>query len=478
MAPSYVGRAIDVLGAILPRRGIGSPSPGQRPGWRGRANVPHFARSVDRPNGPTVPGLLGRTIGPLGRPTIVVAAGSPGRCPGLGEPRAFGPKRLPAFASWRLGVSPVPRSMAPHREDAAAKRLLLIPNPQSPVPRPPSPATRSGFTLIELLIVISIMLVLAASVATMMPSGTDSRRVREAARVVNVYLSSARNHAMEIGRPCGVTFRNFGAPGFAMTADQCEVPPCYCGEMDTSMVGVTYPGTGNGLFVTFSEGALTAGLVRPGDSIQLNCQGPLCTVVTTAPVDTNGYLTSAVGTPTQPLTVTFDNTQGQLVPWTTTSVSVPYRIFRSPMKGAASPLELPASSVVDLKWSGMAGGYLGAPPPPPPADFTVMFSPTGAVASVYLGGARQVISDTIYLLIGRQSRVANPFVANNPNENTQTNWQDLNDLWVTINPQTGVVNTEPIGSSAGDPDPDADPTHKAIVDARAIALQAQGMGGK
>ena len=56
-----------------------------------------------------------------------------------------------------------------------------------------------------MLIVISIIMILTVvTLKAIQPTG--DRRVREAAREVNVYISSARNRAIEIGRPCGVIF--------------------------------------------------------------------------------------------------------------------------------------------------------------------------------------------------------------------------------------------------------------------------------
>jgi hypothetical protein len=75
-------------------------------------------------------------------------------------------------------------------------------------------------------------------------------------------------------------------------------------------------------------------------------------------------------------------------------------------------------------------------------------------------------------LVGNRERVANPFVANNANETTFTNWQDLNSIWVTINPQTGQITTEPVALST------AASAAACIVDARQLAKQAQGMGGR
>ncbi len=84
-----------------------------------------------------------------------------------------------------------------------------------------------------MLVVVTIMMILVAVGASQMRPASELRRIREAARAINVYLSTARNRAMETGRPCGVIFHCFGPTvPCAMTADQCEVPPCYAGDTE------------------------------------------------------------------------------------------------------------------------------------------------------------------------------------------------------------------------------------------------------
>ena len=94
-----------------------------------------------------------------------------------------------------------------------AVRRRPIRNPQSPAHRT-ARHLANAFTLIEMLIVITItMLLVAASLTTMRPA-LESRRTREAARAIEVYLSSARNRAMETGRPCGVMLYRFSRGRF------------------------------------------------------------------------------------------------------------------------------------------------------------------------------------------------------------------------------------------------------------------------
>jgi prepilin-type N-terminal cleavage/methylation domain-containing protein len=387
---------------------------------------------------------------------------------------------------------------------AGLTTLSLIPNPQSPIPN----HSRRGFTLVEMLIVIGIMLMLVTAAMTIMPAASEGRRTREAARGINVYLSTARNRAMETGRPCGVTFHCFvsGTTSIpcALNVDQCEDPPPYSGDTSTSMATVTWNGTGNTVSITFSDGALPNGFIRPGDMIELNGQGVLYTIAPTDktkninPADNNGYLKDVGGTAT-PLAATFDSSQGQIVPWGTTARKVLFRVLRGPMmtKAAAEAMHLPASTVVDLDFSGMSNqvNQLGCGQ----QDLTVMFSSTGAVDSVYYGSVRSSVTDPIYILIGKRERVATftPLGQVPPatKQATQfTNLEDLNNLWVTINVQTGLINTEPVATgattaahdtyvaakNAGATDAQA---HLAAMiaatnAARALAVQGIGMGGK
>ena len=357
-----------------------------------------------------------------------------------------------------------------------------------------------GFTLIEMLIVIGIMLIMVAAAATLMQPASEARRIREAGRAINIYLSSARNRAMQLRRPCGVVFRSFSTTtsGFAMNADQCEVPPCYCGDADTSAATLKWTnvpqkdGTKKEMLIATLDAEPTK-MAKPGDFVQFNCQGPFYTIAPTDantdpptnPVDSDGYVTG------KDLTLVVDS--NQLTPWTTTaSPSVPYRIFRSPMKAGATPLQLPTTAVVDLEYSGCLS--LG---PPGHQDFAIVFSPTGAVELIYYGASRQLVNDPIYLLVGKRKRVENqwppPPQPARTLETEFTNVEDLNNVWVTINAGTGLVNTEPLATGAADAyyaayaaakaaglsDDEANLAGKKAARnaAASLAMQGQGMGG-
>ncbi len=345
----------------------------------------------------------------------------------------------------------------------------LIPNPQSPIPRFPP----RGFTLIEMLIAITIMVMLMALAATTLVPAGESRRLREAARALNVYLGSARNRAMETGRPCGVTFHRFGTLPCSMSIDQCEVPPCYCGDTEQSAatLSVTSPTTITATLLTDTP----LGLIRPGDLVQFNCQGPYYTIAPTSgstnPVDGNGYLSSPAT-----LALVLDISQNPVVPWPTgtQSLPVPYRIFRAPVKGGASPLQLPAPIVVDLQWSGVGidpsgSDVMSLVNVPLNQDVCILFSPNGSIQQVYspVGTLNGPVTQPIFLLVGKRERVGQSVATPTPaNKSQWANWQDLDNIWVVVNPQTGLVTADNIAVGAN------------VGAARFLARDAQGMGGK
>ncbi len=201
------------------------------------------------------------------------------------------------------------------RETASGfvRNSSFITNPSPPAPLPLGEGTKNGrgVTLVEMLIVITIIVILTvAAIKVVQPTG--ERRVREAVRAVNVYISSAQHRAIEIGRPCGVIFHRANGTNFPTAStvlDQCEVPPPFSGDQINAVVKVQnwtfrtdYWTDANGyqhpwpywdndttnpppvlktivLKVQVHAGDFPNLLLKYGDLMQLNGQGPYYVII-------------------------------------------------------------------------------------------------------------------------------------------------------------------------------------------------------
>ncbi len=333
-------------------------------------------------------------------------------------------------------------------------------SPHSPRPSCHVSAPPAGLTLVELLVVVTIMVMLTVFAVPVLTPSLESRRVREAARQINVYLSQARNRAIEKNQPVGVWFQRRQGQNQAVTAlFMAEESAPYGGADWNSRIQVT-PTSGNQAKVAFlsdppGEDPVSAGLVRPGDRIQLNFQGPIWEITGIAGNTWTFRLLSPSGTPTP-----------------RAPAGLPFQIFRQPQpqRSLASPLNLPVTLAIDTQWSGIGvGDWANIFAPASDTDtnpIVIMFSPTGEVKSVWYQGTSVRPTEVIFLLMGKLNRIPTSLGGTVPAEDGLRNWQDLGNLWVTITPQTGMVKTVEVASGA-------DP-----VASRRIARQGQSIGGK
>ncbi len=357
-------------------------------------------------------------------------------------------------------------------------------------------AGRRGITLVELLVVVSILMMLMVVAVPVIRPGLESRRMREAARQVNVYLASAQAQAARLGRPVGVELvRDPDAPQMCRVLQQVEVPPPYAGDtLDTRIQlqrgsydladGRTY------VFAQLAGGSVSPGLFRKGDWLQVNYQGPYYQIVDGPDADNDGFLDGF------PLTLKIDLRGGVDLPWPSSawSMPMPFQIVRSPEKGAALPLRLPEKTCIDLAFSGTdtlwfqaglqnaSGAWVADPTP-----VLVLFAPAGGVESIWrgrmvvLGGQERPIGtrfsalEPIFLLVGRPERVPrdlDPAVYNASNyfslaEDGLLNPRDLTNLIVAIRPQNGMITTSEVASVT-----------QPGEDFRDYAREAQTMGGR
>jgi prepilin-type N-terminal cleavage/methylation domain-containing protein len=367
---------------------------------------------------------------------------------------------------------------------------------------------RRGITLIELLIVMVIISIVTAASIPMLATGSDQRRVREAARLVSSYISAAKSRAIETGRPAGVMIQRFAGQNYSMALVGVEVPPPYSGDYvnsgafigtvatGTAIIGLGTPGNhANPLAgATPSAGTSDSGwqsLVRIGDIIQFGGQGRSYmllgstlppTVVGQTPIlgTTAGQLLSSVSPATACYLWATDGSLStpSATVWTTTftvpsgtptatnlAVGLPYQIFRQPVKSAAQPLQMPGDTVIDLMESGVGvgGTFVGGVY----ANPTFLFGPTGAVGFAYYNtNPPQHLTSTLYLLIGRREGMEDLGLAS-----TSFNINHHSCMWVAVGPQSGlVVTTENMVEPSG--------VTQTLAYARQYAQAASSIGGR
>jgi len=115
---------------------------------------------------------------------------------------------------------------------------------------------RRGVTLVELLIVIVIMLMVTAVVIRATAPALSGRRVREAARMVDVFINGARSRAQQTGNSYGVMIERTpianNATGqvtssMGISLAYVEVPAPYMGDFSGSKIRMAP----NGMFATW-----------------------------------------------------------------------------------------------------------------------------------------------------------------------------------------------------------------------------------
>lgn len=363
-------------------------------------------------------------------------------------------------------------------------------------PQAVRPAARRGITLIELLVVVSILMMLLVIAGPVLTPSLETRRLREAARAVNVFLGAARGQAMQSGRPVGVMLERLAnTPQGAAVLYQAEMPPPYTGESMYSRIKVTlasaYSTPRNSYDCNITFGSMNSGgtwtpetpSITPlrGDVLQVGYQGPLW-VITDSP---------SSGSTTWKL-MTIENAVTMTQPPVTPPTGLPFQIFRQPQRSPAQSLQLPAGVVIDLTCSGHAEFFPNCPTEVPlPAPITIMFAPNGGLGWGYYQNSststhtRQVIQ-TLYLLIGKRERlpvtitsraVSNRAVMNMTaatSEDGRPNMADPDNFWISVNAQSGNVSAAPVAPIAF-----SYPANESTVSqSRRLLNDAQALGGK
>lgn len=123
---------------------------------------------------------------------------------------------------------------------------------------------RRGFTLIELLVVILILLMITAVTLPAIRSALEGRKVREAARMVEVFISGARSRAIRSGHSIGIVIQpDEQNPAQCVKLSYAEQPDPYTGDFAKSRIAILGNG-GFGVWATVPQ--LTLAGPMPGSS--------------------------------------------------------------------------------------------------------------------------------------------------------------------------------------------------------------------
>jgi hypothetical protein len=184
-----------------------------------------------------------------------------------------------------------------------------------------------------------------------------------------------------------------------------------------------------------------------------------------------------------------------------TSPAMTFKVERQPAAAGetmaagmnSDVLQMPGETAVDLAASGNDQNPTQFNPdtngdgtPDDVEPVVIIFSPNGNVDRVCQGGVQSRITEPLYLLIGRRERMierTSDLLQLVSDEDGLPNWLDPENLWLAVNPQSGLVYVAqnnyfdpaaPSTFSYGDPAQ----RQAAFAVARRFAREGQVVGGR
>ena len=308
--------------------------------------------------------------------------------------------------------------------------------PRLPLVRPFSP----GYTLIELLIVVMIAILLMVVSLPVAKTVMDDARPREAARILNTGLFTAKARAASSGRLVGMEFvlQRMNDPGAAQGAHQCtqmymcEVPAMYMGDTTDARATV------NGSAITFLNncaGSLPS-LLDPNTNnafeIRFNHRGLWYSARYTGSV----YQINTLGLPLPSIGPNGSS----------------FHIRRPPVR-VGNPIELPKSTCIDMVYSGVGPGGTEFGTADGNGPLRIMFAPAGNLHSMSMsappsGGGSSVNQataafGTVHFLVGKTGRInlAQEGSTYNFHDPEKSNLADGRSLWVSVSRNSGIITT-------------------------------------
>lgn len=307
-------------------------------------------------------------------------------------------------------------------------------------------------TLTELLVVVAIIGLLAVTVLPSLATTTESRRTREAARVVSGIF--ARAHSAAIGKRdwAGMLIASETNSTGALNIRLVSVPPPYTGAILNAKLAVQ---TG-----TNTTGAVNAALAASACPVASGASA------TSTPLELSDFSTSGVNAGDllqfdgmapayEVVTITTGSIQFRIrqsgssnagfsttsQPWpASTPATYTFEIFRKPLPGGQT-FPVPNGRAIDMGWSGYDEplGYQrfntnGE-------QVSVLFDTTGRMRLIMRGTARVTPLNPVYFLVGRPDRIGNGYAASlSPaDDSLGANWQYPDSWWIAIDPLTGTV---------------------------------------
>lgn len=317
-----------------------------------------------------------------------------------------------------------------------------------------------GLTLVELLVVVAILGLLAVTVLPNIAANGEARRGREAARLVSSFIAGA--HARAIGRRewAGFALIASGTASYAaIDLVHTDVPPLYRGDRVPSLV--TISGTGaTTRYVTWSNAELaysgTVG-VASGDLIRFGGGARWYELSATPSAMVTGSVSFRLRGDMSNATED-SGEQPHNTPWPA-AASVPFEILSKPVRSGGLT-NLPADRAVDLYWSGYGPPSVSGSAAYMPfqvassgtatagATTSILFDGTGRIRQIQVqsGGAapvRRTVTGSVFLLVGRVDRVAQPYNSagggGSGDDTKGANWQYPDSYWIAIDPFSGAT---------------------------------------
>lgn len=314
--------------------------------------------------------------------------------------------------------------------------------------------SRPALTLIELLVVIIILVTLVAAALPVLAPSSDERRIREASRGVNAFISGAQTRAIQLQRPFGVALKKLSQDtekgednSVCVELFYVEQPPAFTGFDEASAVRVSLdpdpdapPGqvllqfvrrgstTGAFLPAGLDFDQIPPGMIRPGDVVEAG--GTRYELVESGgsepnPFDDSGFYTPTIGEPDGTLAARPVNDTGQLVNFVRRELDtsppliaarvwsepIRFKILRQPMPTSAEPYQLPKGTAIDLRASGVGDDDYYYVPGIHDNQYgpVIMFAPEGSVSRVIFSrepddseAFDEPVVHNLYLLVGRR----------------------------------------------------------------------------